>query len=794
VVVVIVVVAAVAVSMRKAGTPISVSVSISPTTQNGDNGTTITYTVTVNNTGTKSDSYTLAVTDNAGWSPSLSTTSLTTISAGSSGTSTLSVTIPSYAAGGTIDSITVTATSQENAAISSSSSCTARVSSTYGATISISPSSKSDLKGVNLTYLVTVNNTGNASDTYSLTATNTLGWTISVSPSSLIVPGGSNKSATLNVAIPTNAVDNSIDSITVTATGTGVSDSGNCTTTVLPKPSSTVKNSNTLVYDSIGEPESLDPAWAYDTASGEVILNVNEPLIFFKDGNTDEFEPRLADNWTISSDGLTYTFHIRTGVKFHNGDNLTPQDVEYSFERAMVQDRDGGPVWMFLEPFIGIGTMGTRDGDGNIVVPFAQIDNAVTVVGDSVVFHLKQAYGPFLQILAQQWSAIVDKNWCIAQGDWPGTAETYENFNNPQTPPLQEKMNGTGPFKLDRWEHGVQIVLMRNDNYWRTPATLESIVIKEVDEWTDRKLALLAGDADYAYVPRANLPEIENITGIRVTRNLPQLTCDAIFFNFEINENSNWIGSGKLDGNGVPTDFFSDKNVRLGFAYSFDWDTFIQAAFLGQGTQPASPIIEGLPYIDPCAKKYSLDLAKAETYFKQAFGGALWENGFELTVLYNTGNVPRRIGAEILKQNIESLNPKFSVVIEARDWPTYLREMVAGNLTMYYLGWQADFADPHNFVSAFMSSGGALSMFQSYNNPLVDNLINSGIVEPDPAKRQAIYYQLQQLYYDDVPSLPTIQTLGVHVERDWVNGWYNNPIIPGTPWGGDYYQVWKGYY
>jgi len=795
VVVVVVVVGAVAVSMRKAGTPISVSVSISPTTQSGDNGTTITYTVTVNNTGTKSDSYTLTVTDNAGWSPSVSPTSLTSISAGSSGNSTLSITIPSDAVGGNIDSITVTATSQENAAISSSSSCTARVSSTYGVTISISPSSKSDLKGANLTYAVTVNNIGNALDTYSLTATDTLGWTISVSPSPLAVPGSSNRSATLNVAIPTNAADNTIDSIMVTASGTGTSDSDNCTAQVNPTPSLTVKTPDTLVNESIGGPYSLDPAWGYDSASMEVIQNVYETLIFFKDGSTDQFDPRLAENWTISADGLTYTFKIRAGVKFQNGDDLTPEDVVYSIKRAMVEDPVGGPVWMFLEPLIGVGTMSTRDENDNIVVPFAQIDNAVKVENGLVVFHLKQPYGPFLAILAQSWSSIVDENWCIAQGDWPGTAETYENFNNPETAILQEKMNGTGPFKLDRWEHGVQVVMTRNDNYWRTPAKLKWVYIKQVDEWTARKLDLQAGNADFVYVPRANLPEIENMTDVRVTKNLPELMADAIFFNFNIDPTSEWIGSGKLDGNGIPTNFFSDKNVRLGFAYSFDWVTFIRDATLNQATQPANPIIDGLPYGDPLAKKYSLNLAKAENYFRQAFDGAVWENGFELTVLYNTGNVPRKIAAEILKQNVESLNPKFSINIVARDWgTTYIPDLYAHKLTLYHLGWQADFPDPHNFVSAFMSSGGGCSAFQDYNNPLVDNLINSGIVETDPAKRQAIYYQLQQIYYDDVPSLMVDQVFGVHVERDWVNGWYYNPIIPGTPWGGDYYPVWKGYY
>jgi peptide/nickel transport system substrate-binding protein len=560
-----------------------------------------------------------------------------------------------------------------------------------------------------------------------------------------------------------------------------------------PPGKPTVKNPDTLIYATIGEPETLDPAWAYDTASSEVIQNVYEPLIFFKGEKTDEFEPRLAENWEISADGLTYRFKIRKGVKFHAGGDLSPEDVEYSFERAMVQDRDGGPVWMLLEPLIGVGTASTRDEEGNIVVPFEQIDNAIEVDGDYVIFHLKQPYGPFLQILAQSWSSIVDKEWCIAQGDWPGTADTYENFNNPEVPPLQEKMNGTGPFKLDRWEHGAQVVLVRNDAYWRTPAKLRSVVIKRVDEWTDRKLMFLAGDADFVYVPRANIKEVENVEGTRVIKDLPTLAVDAIFFTLEIDPTSEWIGSGKLDGNGIPPDFFKDKDVRLGFAYSFDWDTFIRDAFLGEGVQPASPVIEGLPFVDPAAKKYSLDLAKAENHFKQAFGGKLWENGFALTVLYNTGNEPRRIAAEILEKNIESLNPKFEIDVINRDWPVYLREMVRSKLTLYIIGWLADFPDPHNFVHPFMHSEGSFSAWQHYSNPTVDNLISSGIIETDPAKRRAIYYELQRIYYEDVPSLPTVQPLGRHYERDWVQGWYYNPIIPGTPHGGYYYPIWKGY-
>jgi ABC-type transport system substrate-binding protein len=123
----------------------------------------------------------------------------------------------------------------------------------------------------------------------------------------------------------------------------------------------TVKNSDTIVEATYGDPSSFDPAWAYDTASGEVIFNVYEPLVFPKKDSTTEFVPMLATKWDISSDGMTYTFTIRKGVKFQDGQDLTPEDVAYSFWRGMIQDRSGGPQWIMLQPFFGLDVQSFKD-------------------------------------------------------------------------------------------------------------------------------------------------------------------------------------------------------------------------------------------------------------------------------------------------------------------------------------------------------------------------------------------------------------------------------------------------
>ncbi len=128
-----------------------------------------------------------------------------------------------------------------------------------------------------------------------------------------------------------------------------------------------VKNPDTFVLADIGSVETLDPAKVYDNAGAAKLYTIYQNLIFFKDPYTDQFSPILAtqvpsvENGGISADGKTYTFTIRKGVKFHEGGDLTPEDVVYSFKRAMISDPAGGPMWMMLESLTGSDT--TRDGD-----------------------------------------------------------------------------------------------------------------------------------------------------------------------------------------------------------------------------------------------------------------------------------------------------------------------------------------------------------------------------------------------------------------------------------------------
>jgi peptide/nickel transport system substrate-binding protein len=537
-----------------------------------------------------------------------------------------------------------------------------------------------------------------------------------------------------------------------------------------------IKNPDSLIIACGFDIVSLDPAYAYDSESAGQIQNIYEPLIKFDGDSVSEFVPGLATEWTISEDGKTYRFKIREGVSFHNGNPLTPEDVEYSFERGMVQDYVLGPQWMFFEPLFGLGNYTSRIDSG--LIPLEHIKSKVEIDGQWVQFNLATPYEPFLQILASSWGSIVDMDWCVQNGDWNGTEQSYEALNNP--PPDGSPINsiacGTGPFMLEFWQPGITVSLLRNDNYWGAPASLERVVTQVVPEWGTRNLMLQIGDVDCAFVPAHAYEEVKEMPGVLVYDDVLTLLNQALFFQFDIDPTSTLIGSGELDGNGIPANFFSDIDVRKGFAYAFDWDTYINTALTGYGQQVSSPIVKGIPYYKPDWPGYGLNLTRAEEHLRAAWDGLLWENGFEMTLVYVSGDMTGKIACEILQNNLFQLNPLFKINLRLMSWPSLVSEMALGRLPMYANGWTADYADPHDYVFPYMHSQGLFAKAQRYSNEVADALIEAAISSNDHSERQILYDQLAQLYYDEVPSIMLGQLLSVYFFRDWIQGFVYSPM------------------
>ncbi len=561
-----------------------------------------------------------------------------------------------------------------------------------------------------------------------------------------------------------------------------------------------VKNPDTYTYLTISDSDSMDPAWAYDNSSDSIILNVYEPLFMFDKASTEKLVPMLAEkvptreNGLISEDGRTYTIPVRKGVKFHDGTPMTAEDVRYSILRFVLMDRVGGPSALLLDPLLGYST--TRD-EKNKIKPrvWEDAQRAVSVQGDKVILRLPRPYAPLLTILAS-WAPVVSKVWATKNGDWDGTEATWTKLNDvaKEGTPFFERTNGTGPFTLERWDRKTkEFILTRNDAYWRAPARLKNVVIKGVNEFGTRKLMLEAGDADTIYADRPLLSQVQGIPGVKIIDDLPTLEMNPIvFFTFKVNTTANaFVGSGKLDGNGIPSDFFNDKDVRKGFAYAFDYKGFISDVMRGKGTQAHGVIPKSLPGYAANQVTYEYDRKKSEEHFKKAFGGKLWEQGFHFTIAFNSGNLPRQTACQIIKRNVEALNPKFKIDVRSVEWPTFLDAQNNSKLPLFVLGWNADYPDPHNFAFPILHSEGTYPSIQKFKNIEMDHLIEQANATTDAAARKRLYAKLQALEYEEVPCLVILDMVVYRTQRDWVKGWYHNPIFPDTPYGGYFYSLYK---
>jgi peptide/nickel transport system substrate-binding protein len=608
--------------------------------------------------------------------------------------------------------------------------------------------------------------------------------------------------------------------------------------------------------------DTLDPALAYDTASAEVIQNTYETLVFYDGESTDKFVPMLAESWELSADGLVYTFKIRPDVKFHNGDVMTPSDVAYSFQRGLLQGGTSSPQWLLTEPFFGVGVddiAAVVDPEGSVyddralmsafdpaaLVAACETTKAAIVADDAagtVTMTLAQPWGPFLPTVAQTWGAIMDQKWVVENGGWDGSCDTWQNFYAMASAddPFSGIVNGTGPFSLEKFANGEEIILAKNPDYWSEPAKLDRVILKQVPEWGTRFAMMQAGDADVATVPAANRSQMDELVGefatydeasntygdlqavcgyddaalaaakftacaageagndgpFRLRIGRPVTSMDVLLFNWNIATDpaspNPYLGSGALDGNGIPADFFGDVHIRKAFAYCFDFDTLINDVYSGEAIQSMQLTLPGMPGYFLDTPHYSFDAAQCEAEFKLADvdkdgiaagddpEGDVWTSGFRVQMAYNQGNTTRQTITEILAGTLASINELFTVETLGMPWPAYLRAQRAKQLPIMTAGWQEDIHDPHNWYQPYTTGtyGGRASLPQEVKDQF-KAILDAGVSETDPAKRAEIYKEANQLYYDLVAGVPLDVVTSHGFQQRWVQGVVYNPIFPG---------------
>jgi peptide/nickel transport system substrate-binding protein len=511
-----------------------------------------------------------------------------------------------------------------------------------------------------------------------------------------------------------------------------------------------IKNPGTLVHAADDEPTTLDPAQVEPGEGGEtVILQVYERLLEIAP-DSPELVASLAtevpsvENGLISEDGLTYTFPIREGVTFHDGTDLTAEDIKFSWDRVMTMD-----------------------------LPESAADTLVDIVAETRVVDgqtfevtLKSPSASFLNgAVVAMTSSIVSQDAVEANG---GVAAGEPNTF------MATNMVGTGPYKFNAWNRNENILLDVNENYWGTPANL-SVRIEIGSDPDVRVLGLRAGDFDTIETDPSFLADIEGAEGVSIFSE--GLLLEPIHIGMNLN-----IQEGTLpEGDTIPADFFHDPRVRQAFNHAFNYEAFLNGPLAGFGAANPHYLPQGIFGYDPEAPVYgSQDTAKAEELFREA---GYWEDGFTVSVITEEANLFAD-AALVLKDSLERLNPKFRVNVLAVAEAVF--DEAHASDPIEYAMWvkNADpFADPHPYLQSYQHPNGEWGQVHGFANGYKDaakvaELIDAAAVELDADKRAEIYAELQRMLYDDPMWIIAAQEGVVMAYREWLKGFVMQPLWP----------------
>ena len=465
---------------------------------------------------------------------------------------------------------------------------------------------------------------------------------------------------------------------------------------------SLAQDEKVLVIGHAEATDSLDPARGYTQTTSIVLRATYENLIQFPEKDATEIIPMLATEWSVSDDGLTYTFKLRDDAVFSSGNPLTAADVAFSLMR--VKTVQGNPSFLASD-----------------IVSVTAVDDytaAVTLASVDPSFVAKLAFSAF---------SIVDSKVVMANGGTDAedavTADTAEAF-------LNSTSAGTGPYMLERWDPQVETVLVRNPYYSGTAPYFDRVIISNIAEAATQKISLEGGDIDLALDLTADqVNSLESNPEIGVYRT------SGNYHHFLLMNRDPEIGGP-----------VSDPSVELAIRYALDYDGYLA---LWGGVQPGSDLAVGVAGALGPDQAIKRDLDKA----RQLLADAGYADGFEVTLDYpdftwqgvNMNTNAQKIQADLAEVGIK-------VTLKPAEVQVALEGYRSGTQGFAYWFWGPDFQDPADFL-AFLPGGNVASTRANWTperaDPAMLALIDQAKVETDQATRVALYVQLQEMAQQD---------------------------------------------
>ena len=473
------------------------------------------------------------------------------------------------------------------------------------------------------------------------------------------------------------------------------------------------------------DPRSLDPALSTDVPTGRAVAYVFDGLTRFTPDA--RIEPGLAERWDVSPDGLTYTFHLRQRVKFHDGTPFVARHVVGSYLRALSPSSLGGRP----TPLMPIRGAVEYNGKRSTAVP-----GIVARDDSTVVITLSEPLAFFPKLLAMPVAAIVPDS-------------TPADFG--------QRPVGTGPWRFVEWQHDDFLRFAANKEYWGGAPKFDSLVARIIPEKSTAVAEFESGNVDVLVVPEADTPEWEQTDERKgLLQSAPALRFVHVAMN---------TTRGPL----------AKREVRQALNHAVDVNSVLRQLFGSRGRRAAGvvpPILEGA---DTTRQPYAFDPARA----KQLLAQAGYPNGIDIELW--SSSVYLRL-AQTLQGYLQQANIRTKIV--QRDAPSVREAARKGETDLSIRDWYADYPDAENFLYPllFSTNKGVGGNYSFYASPEFDRRVASARREQNDTVRARLYREADSLAFADAPMLYLFFYNELYAVQPWVRGFQVPVIFNGQRW------------
>ncbi len=445
--------------------------------------------------------------------------------------------------------------------------------------------------------------------------------------------------------------------------------------------------------------KSMDPHGSNDVPSSNVQTNIFETLVI-RDAKG-ELAPGLAESWKQVND-TTWEFKLRKGVKFHDGEEFNADAVKKSFERIL--DPKVASPRLFL---------------------YEMVEEIKVVDANTVQFITEYPFSPLLAHLTHNGGSIIspksiDADYAAMTADSSG--ETKAGTVIGTTAPV-----GTGPFKFESWTSGDFVKLVKNEDYWGTAASVDSVTFRVIPESSVRMAELQTGGAHI--IGNVEPTQVANVNTFPNASVLETPQSSLTYIGFNTNKEP-----------------FNNPKVRQAISKAIDRETLIKGIYDGYGIPAISPLSPGIFGYTKDVTSMEYDLKEAKALLAEAG----YADGFK-TTLWTNDNPVREDVAVVLQQGLKEIG--IELEIEFMEFGAYLEKTAAGEHDMFILGWSNGTGDAdYGLYALFHSSQhGDAGNRSFYTNKKLDELLESGRREANQDKRLGIYKEAIQIISEDSP-------------------------------------------